>query len=269
MEVAGSGRGAVEFDPIRYVFTAWLPASTSFRFFRASTNSHFVLNCTEVPLSSVKELTLGLHPGRPLWVFMLEKWGNVKVKIYGEMLPQGDTMIGILNHTSDVDWIVGFAMCGRKCVLGALKVIVKTGHLIIPTFGMMEWFAEFIFVKRNWAEDRRQLEAGLDALVTYPKPFWFIVFPEGTRFSAARRDANNVWAAKNGECHHLCGVLRSASAVFCLLSIEALRVRARLTIQRRTLWQARRRCSTSFGRAPRRLRCQSSASSPRWTASTT
>jgi len=72
MEVAGSGRGAVEFDPIRYVFTAWLPASTSFRFFRASTNSHFVLNCTEVPLSSEgthpwiapRQAALGVHAGK-------------------------------------------------------------------------------------------------------------------------------------------------------------------------------------------------------------
>jgi len=41
-----------------------------------------------------------------------------------------------------VDWVIGFAYCGRKCLLGALKVIVKAGHKYIPIFGIMEWFAE-------------------------------------------------------------------------------------------------------------------------------
>jgi hypothetical protein len=42
-------------------------------------------------------------------------------------------------------------------------------HKLIPIFGMMESFVEFIFVKRNWQQDKRQLEAGLQGLVTVSK----------------------------------------------------------------------------------------------------
>jgi 1-acyl-sn-glycerol-3-phosphate acyltransferase len=34
------------------------------------------------------------------------------------------------------------------------------------------------------------LESGIQNLKTYPKPWWFIIFPEGTRFNAVKRDAN-------------------------------------------------------------------------------
>ncbi|EKX49694.1 hypothetical protein GUITHDRAFT_67735 [Guillardia theta CCMP2712] len=135
----------------------------------------------------------------PLLVWLIEGWAGVKLKLYGDKLPHNETMIGILNHRSDVDWMIGFALCGRKCVLGALKVIVKTAHLMIPVFGLMEYFVEFIFVKRNWQEDKAALEKGLLSLQTFPKPFWFIIFPEGTRYSQKRKEANQVWARENGK----------------------------------------------------------------------
>ena len=69
---------------------------------------------------------------------------------------------------------------------------------MIPIFGWMEQFVEFIFVKRNWQEDRTQLESGLGNLVTYPKPFWFIIFPEGTRFNKSRMEENQRWSRENG-----------------------------------------------------------------------
>jgi 1-acyl-sn-glycerol-3-phosphate acyltransferase len=47
-----------------------------------------------------------------------------------------------------------------------------------------------VFVERNWQQDKRMLESGIRNLKTYPRPWWFIIFPEGTRFSAVKRDAN-------------------------------------------------------------------------------
>eukprot|EP00960_Hanusia_phi_P043034 755833-Hanusia_phi.AAC.3 len=57
----------------------------------------------------------------PLLVWLIEGWAGVRLKLYGDKLPANETMIGILNHRSDVDWMIGFALCGRKCILGALK----------------------------------------------------------------------------------------------------------------------------------------------------
>ena len=68
----------------------------------------------------------------PILVWLLERWAKVEIKLYGDTIPAGETALGLLNHRSDVDWIVGFAFCGRKCLLGALKVIVKTGYVSIP-----------------------------------------------------------------------------------------------------------------------------------------
>jgi hypothetical protein len=63
----------------------------------------------------------------PILVWLIEKWAKVEIKMYGDTIPAGETALGLLNHRSDVDWIIGFAFCGRKCLLGSLKVIVKTG----------------------------------------------------------------------------------------------------------------------------------------------
>ena len=64
----------------------------------------------------------------PILVLLIEKWARVEIKLYGDTVPVGETALGLLNHRSDVDWIIGFAFCGRKCLLGGLKVIVKTGY---------------------------------------------------------------------------------------------------------------------------------------------
>ncbi len=63
----------------------------------------------------------------PILVWLIEKWANIEIIVYGDPIPDNETMLGVLNHRSDVDWMIGFAICGRHCALGALKVIVKTG----------------------------------------------------------------------------------------------------------------------------------------------
>mmetsp|Transcript_40706 Transcript_40706/g.100026 ORF Transcript_40706/g.100026 Transcript_40706/m.100026 type:complete len:373 (+) Transcript_40706:341-1459(+) len=143
------------------------------------------------------KILVGIH--WPILVWFIEKWANVSIKMYGDPVPAGETALGLLNHKSDIDWVIGFAFCGRKCILGALKVIVKTGHKMIPIFGVMEQFVEFIFVNRDWQRDRHSLDMGLKNLATYPKPFWFIVFPEGTRFTQAKKQDNQEWSKENGK----------------------------------------------------------------------
>jgi 1-acyl-sn-glycerol-3-phosphate acyltransferase len=84
----------------------------------------------------------------------------------------------------------------------------------------MEQFVEFIFVKRNWQEDRSQLEKGLRNLVAYPKPFWFIIFPEGTRFNRSRMEENQRWSRENRRTP-LSHVLWPRAKAF-LMTVEAL-----------------------------------------------
>jgi 1-acyl-sn-glycerol-3-phosphate acyltransferase len=93
-------------------------------------------------------------------------------------------------------------------------------HKMIPIFGWMEQFVEFIFVKRNWQEDRSQLEKGLCNLISYPKPFWFIIFPEGTRFNKARMEENQRWSRENGR-KPLSHVLWPRAKAF-LMTVESL-----------------------------------------------
>ena len=75
----------------------------------------------------VNKTLISLH--WPILVWLIEKWANIEIVVYGDPIPDNETMIGILNHRSDVDWMIGFAVCGRHCALGALKVIVKTGYM--------------------------------------------------------------------------------------------------------------------------------------------
>ena len=48
----------------------------------------------------VNKTLISLH--WPILVWLIEKWANIEIVVYGDPIPDNETMIGILNHRSDV-----------------------------------------------------------------------------------------------------------------------------------------------------------------------
>ncbi|GBG85545.1 hypothetical protein CBR_g40183 [Chara braunii] len=64
--------------------------------------------------------------------------------------------------------------------------------------GWSMWFLEFVSLRRNWAKDEATLKAAYNRLRDYPRPFWMVLFVEGTRFTEAKLLAAQEYARANG-----------------------------------------------------------------------
>lgn len=58
---------------------------------------------------------------------------------------------------------------------------------------------EFIFLRRDWEADKREMDGFLKVYANEgSKPFWLVVFPEGTVLREESRIKGDQYAAKNG-----------------------------------------------------------------------
>ncbi|KAL0389342.1 UNVERIFIED_CONTAM: 1-acyl-sn-glycerol-3-phosphate acyltransferase 2 [Sesamum calycinum] len=104
----------------------------------------------------------------------------------------------ICNHRSDIDWLVGWVLAQRAGCLGSSLAMIKKSSLFLPVIGWSMWFSDYIFLERNWAKDENTLKSGLAALNDFPLPFWLALFVEGTRFTQAKLEAAQEYAASAG-----------------------------------------------------------------------
>jgi lysophosphatidic acid acyltransferase / lysophosphatidylinositol acyltransferase len=135
--------------------------------------------------------------------FLLERWTGMRLVVYGEEVPPGVATVCTMNHISDVDMLIGVALLARygPPFPGNAKAIVKSvlGH--VPIFGWILRLGEFLFVTRSWEADRVRLLSDLKSLMSYPFPVWFVIWPEGSRFTAAKQANAQEYARKMGYPH--------------------------------------------------------------------
>ncbi|CAN1354778.1 1-acyl-sn-glycerol-3-phosphate acyltransferase 3 [Linum perenne] len=135
-----------------------------------------------------------------IWLF--DWWANLKVEVYAD--DETFSSLGkehgllICNHRSDVDWLVGWVLAQRSGCLGSALAVMKREAKWLPIIGWSMWFSDYVFLARNWAKDEITLKSGLERLVDFPMPFWLALFAEGTRFTQAKLEAAQEFAASRG-----------------------------------------------------------------------
>ncbi|XP_030453619.1 1-acyl-sn-glycerol-3-phosphate acyltransferase 2 [Syzygium oleosum] len=135
-----------------------------------------------------------------IWLF--DWWAGVKVELY--MDSQAYEMMGkehallICNHRSDIDWLVGWVIAQRAGCLGSALAIMKKEAKFLPVIGWSMWFSDYVFLDRSWAKDENTLKSGFERLHDFPMPFWLALFVEGTRFTQAKLQAAQEYAASRG-----------------------------------------------------------------------
>ncbi|KAK0139462.1 1-acyl-sn-glycerol-3-phosphate acyltransferase delta [Merluccius polli] len=135
-------------------------------------------------------------------VALLDWWSGTKCTLYTD--PKDYPMYGkengivVLNHNFEVDFLCGWSFCERFGVLGSSKVLVKKELAYMPVIGWMWYFLEIVFCKRKWEEDRIAVTQSLKKLRDYPENFWFLLFCEGTRFTAQKHQISMEVAEKKG-----------------------------------------------------------------------
>lgn len=131
-------------------------------------------------------------------VFLLEKWAGITFKSYGDRLDPSKSYFTLVNHASDIDWLLGLAYVARfgYPYPGNAKSVVKASLGRVPLFGNILQFSEFLFLTRNWANDRERFLQALLALRGYARtaPLWFVLYPEGTRLTPEKLEYSKAFA---------------------------------------------------------------------------
>ena len=89
--------------------------------------------------------------------------------------------IVIANHATDVDWFYLW-MVAHTCEnprSGHVKVMLKEGVRQIPLYGWLLHQLDFLWMKRNWEEDRTAIDSTLKRLCGDQEHLWLVMFPEG------------------------------------------------------------------------------------------
>ena len=118
-----------------------------------------------------------------MWPSLFEKINRTKVVFSGDMVPAGERVLLIANHTTEVDWMYLWNLALRKGCLGYIKYILKGTLMRLPLFGWGFHILEFIPVERNWEIDEPILHHTLSTFTNPQDPLWLAVFPEGTDFT--------------------------------------------------------------------------------------
>uniref|UniRef100_A0A6N2MZH4 1-acylglycerol-3-phosphate O-acyltransferase n=1 Tax=Salix viminalis TaxID=40686 RepID=A0A6N2MZH4_SALVM len=140
-----------------------------------------------------------------LWlelIVLVDWWANLKIEVYAddetfELLGKEHALV-ISNHKSDLDWLIGWILAQRSGCLGSALAVMKNEAKVLPIIGWSMWFSDYVFLERSWGKDERTLQSGFERLADFPMPFWLALFVEGTRFTQAKLQVAQEFAASRG-----------------------------------------------------------------------
>lgn len=115
----------------------------------------------------------------PELVFLGAWWAPTKVKLY--MTPE-DLEVSrhnhgllLMNHSYEVDWLMGWMFCDSVGILGNCKAFAKKVIQYIPVVGWSWKFAEYIFLERSFDKDQVMIGKQIDKVFDYPHTTWVSV----------------------------------------------------------------------------------------------
>lgn len=113
-------------------------------------------------------------------VFIADWWSNSKLYVYVDpeirkkYLGKEHTLL-MMNHTYDVDWLIGWMLTEKVGVLGNCKAYAKKVISYIPVIGWSWKFAEFVFLERSFEKDKEIIGTQINEIFDYPDPVWVCV----------------------------------------------------------------------------------------------
>ncbi|XP_013178209.1 PREDICTED: 1-acyl-sn-glycerol-3-phosphate acyltransferase gamma-like [Papilio xuthus] len=132
-------------------------------------------------------------------VFMSEWWSGTKVSFYVKK-DEYNKYYGkehgylIMNHSYEIDWLMGWQFCDGLGVLGNCKAYAKKAIQYMPPIGWMWKFSEFVFLERSFEKDKEIIKTQISELCDYPDPVWLLMTPEGTRYTPTKHEASLKFA---------------------------------------------------------------------------
>lgn len=135
-------------------------------------------------------------------VFMGDWWSGTDIVLYIDR-KEFDQYYGkehaycVMNHTYEIDWLLGWMITDRLHLLGNCKAYAKKVIQYMPVLGWCWKFSEFCFLERSFDKDRETIDRQINCLCDHPDPMWLLLFPEGTRFTPAKHKASLEFAKQH------------------------------------------------------------------------
>jgi len=150
---------------------------------------------------------INVHLLATLWsqVLILMDWSGSMCTVHTDdatwfKLGQENALI-LMNHSNELDWLVGWIMADQVNILGNAKLFIKKAVEWIPIIGWAWKFGEIGFLERNWEKDKSTMDSFVKNIKEYEDPVWLLFFPEGTRFTAEKHAVSMEFATKTGMPH--------------------------------------------------------------------
>lgn len=128
-----------------------------------------------------------------------------------------ERLVLVANHQIYTDWLYLWWIAYCNGMHGRLYIILKESLKKIPILGWGMQLNQFIFLKRNWEQDKPNMATALQKLNKTADPMWLLLFPEGTNLAPSTRAKSAAWAEKNNmtDMKHVL-LPRSTGLHFCL-----------------------------------------------------
>ena len=148
-----------------------------------------------------------------LTMTMTQWWAPTTVRVSGDSTMRGqllqttdgsllcnfpERMVLIANHQIYTDWLYLWWIGYTAGMHGRIYVVLKESLKRIPVIGWGMQFAQFIFLKRKWEQDKPRMAEHLKRFNNPKDPMWLMIFPEGTNLASCTRETSKAWADKNG-----------------------------------------------------------------------
>ena len=142
---------------------------------------------------------------------MTQWWAPTIVRVSGDSTMRGqliqttdgglfcnfpERMFLIANHQIYTDWLYLWWIGYAAGMHGRIYVVLKESLKNIPVIGWGMQFAQFIFLKRKWENDKPNLAAHMQRF-NNSDPMWLMIFPEGTNLATCTREKSRKWAEQN------------------------------------------------------------------------
>jgi 1-acyl-sn-glycerol-3-phosphate acyltransferase len=132
------------------------------------------------------------------WSHLVEDINGTVVTITGDAVVPGEDAIVFCNHQSMTDIVVLICLARRAKMVGYMKWLAKDVVKYAPGVGWGMLFLDCVFLKRNWADDERNIMRTFSTIVDNKLPVWLVSFPEGTRITPEKLAGAKAFAAKKG-----------------------------------------------------------------------
>lgn len=132
------------------------------------------------------------------WVLQGEVMNGIEVRFTGDRCPKRESAIILPNHQSMADVMVLLCFAWRCGRLGDTKWFVKDVIKYFPGFGWGLEFLDSVFVKRDWALDKGNIQRLFGKYREEQIPLFLISFLEGTRRTPEKLARSQEFARSRG-----------------------------------------------------------------------